>query len=111
MAKKKPIDAAAKPKAVKKAVAVKKQGDVTIPVSDGATPAKDAARTLTHDDIGQVAGLIWQLLNENGEQSPASIKSSLGVSSDLVLAAIGWLAREDKLWFASKGRSILISLR
>jgi hypothetical protein len=105
MAKKKSASPDAKPKAVKKTDAVAGTD------SDETLSVKGPARTLTHDDIGQVAGLIWQLLNEKGEQSLASIKSSLDAPSDLVLAAIGWLAREDKLCFASRARSVVISLR
>lgn len=105
MAKKKPASPDAKPKAVKKSAAASDTD------SDGAPTIHAPSRSLTHDDIGQVAGLVWQLLNEQGEQSLASIKSSIDAPSDLVLAAIGWLAREDKLCFASKGRSVVLSLR
>ncbi len=105
MAKKKPASTDAKPKAVKKTAAISEAD------SDEMPSVRGPLRTLTHDDIGQVAGLTWQLLNEQGEQSLAAIKSSLDAPSDLVLAGIGWLAREDKLWFATKGRSVVISLR
>lgn len=108
MAKKKPASPDTKPKAVKKSAAALE----TEIVDTGETPpGKVASRILTHDDIGQVAGLVWQLLNEQGEQSLASIKSSIDAPSDLVLAAIGWLAREHKLWFATKGRSVVLSLQ
>jgi hypothetical protein len=108
MAKKKPASPDAKPKAVKKTAAVSE----TDTMETGETSSdKAASRTLTHDEIGVVAGLVWQLLNEQGEQSLASIKSSVDAPSDLILAAIGWLAREDKLLFASKARSIALSLR
>jgi hypothetical protein len=50
-------------------------------------------------------------VNEQGEQSLAYIKSSADAPSDLILAAIGWLAHEDKLWFVTKGRSVVLSLR
>ena len=105
MAKKRPASTDAQPMAVKKTAAIPAAD------SDEMPSIKGPSRTLTHDDIGQIAGLIWQLLSEQGEQSQASIKSSLDAPSDLVLAAIGWLAREDKLWFATKGRSVVISLR
>jgi hypothetical protein len=105
MAKKKPASSDAKPKAVKKTAAVPGT-DFEEKQSVNAT-----TRTLTHDDIGQVAGLVWQSLNEQGEQSLASIKSSINAPADLVLAAIGWLAREDKLGFITKGRSVVLSLR
>ena len=68
-------------------------------------------RDLATEQIGIVAGLLWAQLNEQGEQSVSAIKSSLEVPADLVLAAIGWLAREDKLLFRMSGRSVLVSLR
>lgn len=55
--------------------------------------------------------MIGKQLDENGEQSIASIKSSHDAPADLVMAAVGWLAREDKLTFTTGGRSVLISLR
>jgi hypothetical protein len=58
-----------------------------------------------------VAGKLWHCLNEDGGQSLANIKKAVDVPSDLVLAAIGWLAREDKLVFSNSGRSVTISLR
>lgn len=73
------------------------------------TPAP--ARTLTHDEIGLVAGQIWQLLADQGEQSLASVKSKLDAPPDLILAATGWLAREDKLTFKTSGRAVRVSLR
>jgi hypothetical protein len=62
-------------------------------------------------DIGNVAGEIWGLLASNGEQTLAALKKSVDAPSDIVLAAIGWLAREDKLQFATSGKTVKISLR
>jgi hypothetical protein len=61
--------------------------------------------------IGHAAGEIWALLSSNGEQTLAAIKKSVDAPSDIVLAAIGWLAREDKLEFTTTGRTVKISLR
>jgi hypothetical protein len=62
-------------------------------------------------EIGNAAGEIWALLSNNGEQTLAAIKKSVDTPSEVVLAAIGWLAREDKLEFATSGRTVKISLR
>jgi hypothetical protein len=61
--------------------------------------------------IGHAAGEIWGLLSSNGAQTLAAIKKSVDAPSDVVLAAIGWLAREDKLDFTTSGRTVKISLR
>jgi hypothetical protein len=62
-------------------------------------------------EIGHVAGDVWGLLGRDGGQTIAAIKKSIDAPGDVVLAAIGWLAREDKLEFSANGRSVKISLR
>jgi hypothetical protein len=66
---------------------------------------------LTSDDIGYVAGEIWGLLSEKDNQTVAAIKSSIAAPGDVVVAALGWLAREDKLSFQTAGRSVKVSLK
>lgn len=68
-------------------------------------------RSLTSDEIGQVAGEVWRLLTDENNRSLASIKKSIDAPDVLTLAAIGWLAREDKLQFNTSGRSTNVSLR
>ena len=63
------------------------------------------------EDVGVAAGCIWQLLNEKGEQSMAGIKSEINGPADLVVAAVGWLAREGKVKIRNSGRSVFVSLR
>jgi hypothetical protein len=62
-------------------------------------------------EIGHVAGDVWGLLGRDGGQTIAAIKKSIDAPGDVVLAAIGWLAREDKLEFSANGRTVKISLR
>ena len=76
-----------------------------------ATGRTDAQQAISSSEIGRVAGEIWALLSDNGEQTLAAIKKSVDVPPDVALAAIGWLAREDKLEFATSGRTVKISLR
>jgi hypothetical protein len=66
---------------------------------------------ISNEQIGHVAGDLWRLLDKEGGQSLAAIKKATGASNELVLAAIGWLAREDKLEFTTSGRTATISLR
>ena len=40
----------------------------------------------------------------------AEIKSEIDGPADLVVAAVGWLAREEKLRIRNSGRSIIVSL-
>ena len=68
-------------------------------------------RILSSDGIGDVAGDVWQLLTDQGEQSLMVIKKSIDAPADVVMAAVGWLAREDKLEFKRSGRSVKVSLQ
>jgi hypothetical protein len=75
------------------------------------TVAKPAAPLLTADEIGPTAGLVWQTLNDQGGQTAAALKKSIDAPADLVMAAVGWLAREGKLEFDTSSRTVKISLR
>jgi hypothetical protein len=98
--------------------AVEKNGAAAATTS----PAKSAAaksttsaataveRKLSNEDIGAVAGEIWGLLVRKDAQTLTAIKKSVAAPGDVVVAAIGWLAREDKLQFSVRGRSRKVSL-
>lgn len=75
-----------------------------------ATKSK-ASRAWSGREIGMVAGDIWKTLDAQGEVSLAALKKSIDASSDLIVAAIGWLAREDKLDMQVSGRTIKVKLR
>jgi hypothetical protein len=63
------------------------------------------------EQIGQTAGLVWQTLNEQGPQSLAKLVKSIDAPRDLVMQAVGWLAREDKVWIEDSKRGRMIGLR
>lgn len=63
------------------------------------------------EQIGQTAGLVWQALHEGGPQSLAKLIKSIDAPRDVVLQAIGWLAREDKIWIEETKRVRTIGLR
>jgi hypothetical protein len=89
------------------------------PLQDGSTTAKQATtnvllgrkRILSQEAIGTVSGEVWQVLADRGGLSLPALKKSLDAPADLVLAALGWLAREGKLEFIISGRSVKVSLR
>jgi hypothetical protein len=62
-------------------------------------------------EIGISAGLVWEELSINGSVTIASLKKSRNLSEVEVQRAIGWLAREDKIRFEQKGKSVLIGLK
>lgn len=63
------------------------------------------------DHIGDTAGTVWKILVENGPLSMARLVKAVGEPRDTVMQALGWLAREDKIWIEEEGRSRIVSLR
>ena len=62
--------------------------------------------------IGETAGMLWHVLQESGPVSVSRlVKSVDDVPRDVILQAIGWLAREDKIEIEETGRGRMISLR
>jgi hypothetical protein len=63
------------------------------------------------EQIGQTAGLVWRTLSEQGPQSLAKLVKSIDAPRDLAMQAVGWLAREDKVWIEDSKRGRMIGLR
>ncbi|MDY6964864.1 MAG: winged helix-turn-helix domain-containing protein [Halobacteriota archaeon] len=61
-------------------------------------------------DIGETAGEIWDLLNEQGEVSLSGLKSKID-RKNLVEMSLGWLAREDKITLYKYKNGTRISLK
>jgi hypothetical protein len=61
--------------------------------------------------IGDTAGKVWRFLEEKGEANLSQLKKAVAADSNLILQAIGWLAREDKLRIQKKGRFITYGLK
>lgn len=84
-----------------------------------AAPKKPAAKKtvaapappLTDEQIGLTAGMVWQALSDGGEQTATALKKAVDAPGDLVMASVGWLAREEKLHFDTSGRAVKISLK
>jgi hypothetical protein len=79
-------------------------------VEEGPTPARENG-ALTGIEIGHVAGEVWGVLSGKGPLTVAAIKKEVQAPGDTVVAAIGWLAREEKLDFITAGRTVKIALR
>jgi len=63
------------------------------------------------EEIGEVAGRIWNHLNENGEVTTRDLMRAVGGSMILTQRAIGWLAREEKVVIGKAGGAERIKLR
>ena len=60
--------------------------------------------------IGATSGLVWEYLSQNDPVSVTRIVKSVEAPRDLVLQAVGWLAREGKLEIVETNRGKLVTL-
>ena len=63
------------------------------------------------EHIGKTAGQVWHTLSETGTVSLAKLVKLVGAPRDLVMQAVGWLAREEKIVIEEGRRGRTISLR
>ncbi|PCH64108.1 MAG: hypothetical protein COC04_03845 [Gammaproteobacteria bacterium] len=63
------------------------------------------------DLVGSAAGTVWKYLNTAGETSVSKLSKATNLDSKTVQRAIGWLAKEDKLTIAIKGRTETVTLK
>lgn len=64
------------------------------------------------ETIGQAAGLIWHLLaNASEPVNISDIPKKTRLTAQNAYQGLGWLAKEDKICYQQKGRSILVSLK
>ena len=70
-----------------------------------------AERASCLSEIGETAGKVWHVLEVKGPQTVAKLIKELDdIPRDVVMQAIGWLAREDKVEIED-GRTKVVSLR
>lgn len=70
-----------------------------------------AAAMTCVDQIGETAGSVWRALAEKGPLSLAKLVKEVDEPRDVVMQAIGWLAREDKVWIEEESRTRVVYLR
>ena len=63
------------------------------------------------EKIGNIAGLIWKYLIDNGQSTTIKIKSALEISNSMMYLALGWLAREGKVDVVEIQNTIKVSLK
>jgi len=62
------------------------------------------------EKIGADAGRLWAVLNEMGTKSVKEVKKLTKLTDKEVYAAIGWLAREEKLGFGETEGEVYLML-
>ena len=64
------------------------------------------------ENTGNIAGAIWNALNENGTMSAKELKKAAKAKSEKELyLGLGWLLREDKLNVAGDEKDPAFSLK
>lgn len=61
--------------------------------------------------IGETAGAVWHTLNSQGPLSLAKLVTAVGAPRDLVMQAVGWLAREGKVEMVDTKRGRAVALK
>jgi len=66
---------------------------------------------MTTEIIGTNAGIVWTALSTSGKLSIKNLKKETKIKTDKVLyAALGWLAKEEKLVFDEKDDDLYVWL-
>ena len=70
-----------------------------------------AMRESCISEIGETAGKVWQALHSKGPLTMAKLVKEIDAPRDVVMQALGWLAREEKLEIDEDGRTRTVSLK
>ena len=62
------------------------------------------------EKVIETAGKTWRYLGQHGAINVNQLPKALHEKGELVLQALGWLAREDKIDYAVKNRRTFVSL-
>ena len=62
-------------------------------------------------EIGETAGKVWLALSKHGAMSVAKLVERVGGNRDVVMQAVGWLAREGKLDIAETKRGKTLAIK
>ncbi len=67
---------------------------------------------MLHEKAGEIAGKIWNALNESGTLAVKDLKKAAGTRSEKdIYLGLGWLLREDKISAVETEKETLFSLK
>lgn len=67
---------------------------------------------MLEEKAGELAGKIWEALNEGGKLSGKDLKKAAKIRADKDLyLALGWLLREGKLEVTEVEKDVLVTLK
>ncbi len=62
------------------------------------------------EQIGVNAGKVWAQLEKKGRLNIKDLKNAVNITYNDLYAALGWLAREEKLILEKEGKEVFVSL-
>jgi len=65
---------------------------------------------MTKEQIGVNAGIVWQVLHRNAPMTYEDLVKECKLNLPDTAAAIGWLAREDKILFQEEGGKVYFTV-
>lgn len=65
---------------------------------------------IMQEKIGFNAGKVWTILDEKGKMNMKDIKKFTKLTEKEIYAALGWLARENKVCIEEAEKEVLVSL-
>lgn len=66
---------------------------------------------MLQEKVGEIAGKIWSVLNEEGSSTQKQIKKLAKISEKDFFLGLGWLLREDKLEVEEKSSETIYTLK
>jgi len=63
-----------------------------------------------YTEIGETAGKIWEALKSEEQLAISKLPKKVNERDVVVYQALGWLARESKVMYQTKGKTTLVSL-
>lgn len=66
---------------------------------------------ISKESIGIHAGMVWTILNDGDKWDFADLKRTTSLKNNELCAALGWLAREDKIGLEESQDGLLVYLK
>jgi hypothetical protein len=63
------------------------------------------------EQIGDTAGVLWHYLNDHGVRTITQLTKDVDAPRDVIMQAVGWLAREGKVLIEEDRGKKTIGLR
>ncbi len=63
------------------------------------------------ETVGKTAGRVWEILKKNHEMTLSQLPKALKQKDTVVYQAVGWLAREDKIAYRTKGKKTVLFVK